>query len=164
MALPNYRTQLVSIQLETIIQGDGEQFDLGLPYQRDYVWDPVRNVAFLKSLLMGVPTGTFVVNDRRGEDTAHYAVIDGKQRIAAILAFVYYQLTVPREWFADDDLNYDALTLSRVSYEHLSRQGQSKFRNIPVSMAIVPLTDEEGEAQLHVVMHNGLALGQQDPN
>ncbi|MEM1225938.1 MAG: DUF262 domain-containing protein [Planctomycetota bacterium] len=75
---------------------------LDLPYQRGDVWGVKRRVNLIRSVLLGVPIPSIVVNDRMnaewGGEQWHYAVIDGKQRCQTVLMFMDDELAIPGEW------------------------------------------------------------------
>lgn len=71
-----------------------DKLDLNPPYQRGSVWDDARRRNLMRSLLMGLPIGSVVLNRRDhapapagSTAAAHYiAVVDGKQRIETLRA------------------------------------------------------------------------------
>lgn len=83
---------------------DDEILDLNAPYQRGSVWTLDQRRALIKSLYMGLPTGsiiTSVLPYREGE--AHVRIVDGKQRIETIRSFVADEFTIPFSWLRADD-------------------------------------------------------------
>jgi len=76
-------------------------FDLNPPYQRGSIWDDDRRRLLIRSLLLGIPVGAIILNkasDSIALDVAPYTVIDGKQRIEALRAFVDDELIIPVSW------------------------------------------------------------------
>ena len=75
---------------------------LNPPYQRGDVWGATRRVNLIRSILLGIPIPSIVINDRMnanwGDDEYSYAVIDGKQRCQTVLMFMDNQLAIPGEW------------------------------------------------------------------
>jgi Protein of unknown function DUF262 len=81
---------------------DAGEMVLDAPYQRGDVWGKTRQRNLIRSLILGVPIPSIVINDRAsaGWDHKHSCVvIDGKQRMTAILKFFDNELDVPGEWF-----------------------------------------------------------------
>lgn len=82
------------------------------PYQRGEAWTLDQEIALIRSLLTGIPTGTVIVSDRVNEgwrktygtnpyetgDPA-YAVIDGKQRLTTVFRWFDGEFAVPASWF-----------------------------------------------------------------
>ena len=89
-----------------IAAGDDELFDLHAPYQRASVWSTEQQQALIKSLLMGVPVGAVIVSVL---DTTPghpvYRVIDGKQRIEAVRAWMAGRLAIPGWWLPAEQLS-----------------------------------------------------------
>jgi hypothetical protein len=84
---------------------------LDTPYQRGDVWSSEQRMALVRSWLMGLPIPAVIINDRTSPDWNRanpqdrdgngyaYAVIDGKQRILAAIAWFAGDLAVPASWF-----------------------------------------------------------------
>lgn len=109
---------------------DGGGILLSPPYQRGDVWGTIRRRNFIRSLLMGVPIPSIVINDRMNAegwgDDFRIAVIDGKQRITTIFMFLDDNLSIPAEWFHENHIqNRDN---GMVRYSDLNRVGQRKFK------------------------------------
>lgn len=76
-------------------------------YQREVIWDTSKKTAFIESLYMGIMIPPIYVVEIPGEDMLSensYEVVDGKQRLTAIIQFITGQLkleTKSLEYFAD---------------------------------------------------------------
>ena len=69
--------------------GARAELDVNAPYQRGSVWVPEQQVALIKSTLMKLPTGSILRAQRpAGTVGAFYRIVDGKQRLEALWAFV----------------------------------------------------------------------------
>ena len=102
--LPNVRLYASTRPLDywTLSQGKGD-LDLDAPYQRASLWGTERRRELVKSLLMGLPIGSVIVSElgyRSGMPCVR--VVDGKQRLEAVLAFAAGGFTVPGWWFPAD--------------------------------------------------------------
>lgn len=121
-------------------------FDLDAPYQRGSVWTDEMRVNLIKSLLMGIPTGSIVVAKARAGTMYPYRIVDGKQRIEAIRAFVDNEFGVPAHWWHDDDMvgfRRDAESLGvTVKYEELTRQGKMRVNMFTMPALECDLTQE----------------------
>lgn len=108
--------------------GEHDPFDLDAPYQRGAVWTIDQQRALVKSLLMGLPIGSVIVSAlpyREGRE-ASYRVVDGKQRILAIRAWMGGQVDVPGWWFRPEQCEYRERD---VTFPDLTLPGQRRFQN-----------------------------------
>jgi hypothetical protein len=58
-------------------------------YQRDYIWSPEDKVALIESIFDNIDIGKFVINNLNSYEPgrANYEIIDGQQRLRALLDF-----------------------------------------------------------------------------
>ena len=128
---------------------------LSPPYQRGLVWGHKRKVNLIRSLLLGVPIPSIVVNDRFaagwGEEIA---VIDGKQRMTTLLEWFKGDLAVPGEWF---DMP------GEVTYHELPLPMQRYFRMnaLPFTEAQLPSLEAEREV-FDLINFGGVPQGESD--
>lgn len=141
---------------------DGD-LELNPEYQRPSVWDKERQMMLIHSLLSGVPVPSLMINDRwegtgRNMDpnSPQYAMIDGKQRLEAIIAWMDGTLRIPSQWVSSEFLTSSSVT---VSYQNLTVAGQRIFKrlSLPVCVAVVGTVAEEAELFLTV---NGAGVEQ----
>jgi hypothetical protein len=64
---------------------DGE-LDLNPPYQRDFVWSNSGSQTLIDSILRGIPLPSIIL--AKGAADQRYQIVDGKQRLTAILRFM----------------------------------------------------------------------------
>lgn len=87
------------------------------PYQRGDVWGEERRVNLIRSVLLGVPIPSIVVNDRLGAewvDDYRLAVIDGRQRCQTVLMFMDSDLAIPGSWVGmSGDVLFSELPIER---------------------------------------------------
>lgn len=137
---------------------DKDALLLNPPYQRGDVWGTKRRQNLIKSILLGIPIPSIIVNNRmNGEwkDDYRIAVIDGKQRITSILMFLIGKLSVPGEWFGVD--------AELVTYTELDIVKQRRFGNRPMAFSEGTLGTVEEEALVFdLVNFGGLAQGEVD--
>lgn len=131
---------------------------LDAPYQRGDVWGTKRRVNLIRSILIGVPIPSMVINDRLHadwKDDYRIAVIDGRQRITTLLMFLHGELAVPGEWFdAGSEL---------VRFTHLPLRDQRHFTNSPLPFSEGRLPNLEAEQEVFdLVNFGGLAQGEVD--
>ncbi len=137
--------------------------DLDAPYQRGSVWAAERQRNLIRSLVIGLPIGAIFINDRGVLNP--FVIIDGKQRIEAILAWYAGNFAVPSAWFPTDHLTAGAG--EHVTYQKLTLKGQRLFTN---SSAVATYTSHftgpsavELERDLFELINNGgVPQGQDD--
>lgn len=96
-------------------------------YQRDYVWEAEDKVALIDSIFNNVDIGKFAfihLDDYSAKFL--YEVLDGKQRIKAILDFYENRFSYKGKFFND-----------------LSKRDQNHFEDYPISMAEVRESSKE---------------------
>lgn len=107
-----------------LIRGEDriDPFDLEAPYQRDSVWTIDQRQALIKSLIMRLPVGVIIVSTlphRLSTDGRYFRVVDGKQRIEAVRAFVNDEVPIPAWWLHAHDLNQPKVDDAMVVYSDL---------------------------------------------
>lgn len=90
------RTQDVEYDLETLVKKvDNKVIKLDPEYQRRHVWNDVTSSRLIESLILNIPIPIIFisqdidVDDENKEDIARYSVIDGQQRLTAIVNFFH---------------------------------------------------------------------------
>lgn len=131
---------------------------LSPPYQRGDVWGPTRRRNLIRSVMLGVPIPSIIINDRlRAEwdnGDAAIVVIDGKQRITTLLRFLEDEFTVPGEWFDErGDIRFGDLPVAK----------RRRFTNQPLAFSegVLASIDEEREV-FELVNFGGVPQGQTD--
>jgi hypothetical protein len=140
----------------------GGDMTLDAPYQRGAVWTDAQRVGLVKSWLLGITVPAIILNDRgtpdwrrnypsHGDDLGPlYAVIDGKQRILAAIAWLTGDLLVPASWFPAEHVEATEGTADGpyVRYSGLTRVGQrfaESRASFPCAEARVPTIEQEAE-------------------
>lgn len=136
---------------------------LDAPYQRGPVWTTHQRIGLVKSWLLGIPVPAVILNDRGTLDWRHnnrkqladdlgplYAVIDGKQRILAAVAWFGGALLVPASWFPAEhvEVTEDTTDGPYVRYIGLTRVGQrfaESRASFPCAEARVDTIEKEAE-------------------
>lgn len=62
------------------------QLELNPTYQRDFVWSNADSQMLIESILRGIPLPSIIL--ARGSSSAQFQIVDGKQRLTAILRFM----------------------------------------------------------------------------
>lgn len=131
------------------------QLLLSPPYQRGDVWGTKRRRNLIKSILLGVPIPSIIINDRFSSNWGEeIAVIDGKQRITTILMFFNGELRVPGEWFGmEGDVTFSQITVPQ----------QRGFKHTPLQVCEGQLPNIEAEIEVfELVNFGGVAQGESD--
>ena len=112
-----------------------DDYDVDAPYQRGSVWDEARQRDLIRSMLQRIPVGA-VIRSKRGRggvDGKYFRVVDGKQRLEALWAFVDDRLPVPADWFPDralETVNPDGT----VTWSGLSEYGRRNFEGLTIAV------------------------------
>jgi hypothetical protein len=135
-----------------------DNFELNTPYQRGSVWTENQRVALVKSLLLGLPIGSVVLNHRGFQAEKLYAVVDGKQRIEAIRAFFNSEFAVPAEWFAADGVREsftDTDGTEKVFFSGLGKIQQHMFENSSFPALEAHVKSVAEEAEIFLLINSG---------
>lgn len=130
--------------------------DLSPAYQRPSVWTQQQKINLIHSLFHEVPVPAITINDRweANQDIhASYleAVIDGKQRLEAIVDFMEDRLAVPADWFFKKYLvNSKAET---VTYSQMTPGAQTVFKRTPLLINIATFQTEAEEAKHYLTVN-----------
>lgn len=142
---------------------DDHTLELSPPYQRGDVWGQQRRVNFIRSLLLGIPIPSMIINDRFGADWDNdlsIAVIDGKQRMTAILMLFDGELRIPSDWL---EPRWVQTPRKLVSWADLTKFGRRMFFNTPLPFSegrLATLADEQEVFEL--VNFGGVPQGETD--
>lgn len=139
----------------TMDRDDGDIFDLETPYQRGSVWDEPRRQALIRSMLMGLPVGSVVINKRGYQFQKMYAVVDGKQRIETLRAFENDEFAVPRHWFEDRFVEEPDSNDPDVRFSELSIIGRRHWSNRPFPTLEANVGTIGEEAEIYRLINTG---------
>lgn len=115
------------------LSGDDHGINVNPPYQREPVWGAERQRNLIRSLLMGLPIGALIFNERAYPEWR--VCIDGKQRLLTVRNWVKDDLVVPAEWFEMVGVHplYDRTVQTAagpyVSWKCLTETGRRVFDN-----------------------------------
>lgn len=157
------------------LRHDDETVDMDQPYQRGHVWGLTRRRNLIRSLIMGVPIPSVVVNLRHLANfnepgysftrNTSYAIVDGKQRITTYQMFLRGEFAVPASWFPADQVETTEDTPDGLYVRHsgLTVAGQRFFghHNIGVSEGRFATLAEE-QLIFDLVNFGGVAQGDTD--
>lgn len=126
--------------------------DLNPPYQRLSVWDKEKQWRFIDSVINGVDTPKLyfheIIGQSGGPSRYRYSVIDGKQRLLALWAFISNHLPLPSDFVYFDNESYQAAGLTYD--ELLSRYPvlRAHFDDFEVPVILVQADKDELIEQL----------------
>lgn len=161
MGLVEYRGNTSARAISAVLSWQAESaLWMSPPYQRGDVWGKRRRQNLIRSLLEDVPISTIVINDRlqsRGFDGSDFrlVVVDGRQRLTAMLMFYNNELALPGSWF---DVSAEEVRLNELPDKFRLRFKSATFS---VSMTALP-TEELERALFDRINFGGLAQGEQD--
>lgn len=106
---------------------ENEDNELYVPdYQREFVWDEIRQSRLIESVILGLPIPIiFVAENSDGK----LEIVDGSQRIRTLSAFMKNELTL-------DGLEKLDL-LNGLRYDELSTSRKRKFNNTAIRMIVL---------------------------
>lgn len=142
---------------------------LDAPYQRGSVWTVRQQRDLVRSMLLGLPVPAIITNarwktpgfDHQGPEF-EVAVIDGKQRLTAAIAWFGDELSVPASWFepehvetavdTDDGpyVTFTGLTIARrrhATHRMTVPVAEASVRSIAAEAAIYGLVNGGGVQQ-----------------
>ena len=106
---------------------DTEENEIFVPeYQRDFVWDEVRQSRLIESIILGLPIPiVFMAEDTNGR----LEIVDGSQRIRTLAAFLSNDLVLTK---------LEKLTeLNDLSFSNLPNSRQKKIKNTSIRMIVL---------------------------
>jgi uncharacterized protein with ParB-like and HNH nuclease domain len=95
-------------------------------YQREYVWSQEDKIALIDSIFNNVEIGKFAFIRKGYSEKYHYEVLDGKQRLRAILDFYEDRFQYEGKYFSDlsqrDQDHFEDYHVSVAEIENLTRE------------------------------------------
>lgn len=123
---------------------ENASLDMDQPYQRGDVWGLTRRRNLIRSMLLGIPIPSLVINDRfsaRFKEPGYsqdrewsYAIVDGKQRVTTFLMFARDEFAVPASWYKAADVirTEDTEDGPYVRFSGLSESERRGFESLPL--------------------------------
>ena len=128
---------------------DKDQNEFFVPeYQREFVWDVIRQSRFIESLMIGLPIPyIFLAETSKGR----YEIVDGSQRIRTLAAYLNDELVI-KELEKIENLN-------NLKFSDLDISRQRKFKNISLKMIVLSeRTSEETKNDIFERINRGSDL------
>ena len=142
-----YTVELIVNKYREGLENDNNEFFVP-DYQREFVWDDVRQSRFIESLIMGLPIPyIFIAETKDGR----FEIVDGSQRIRTLAAFL------------NDELILKGLekipSLNNVAFSDLNKSRQRKINNISLRMiSLAEQTTEESKNDIFERINRGSDL------
>jgi uncharacterized protein with ParB-like and HNH nuclease domain len=101
-------------------------------FQRDYVWTKEDKIKLIESIFENIEIGRIVLHEefniKKSQDTWCYEVIDGKQRLGAILDYTKDKFKVKGKLFSElsklDQRHFSFITIPTSEVKNLPRKYQ----------------------------------------
>lgn len=142
-----YTVEIIVKKYQEGLEEDENEFFVP-DYQREFVWDDIRQSRFIESLLMGLPIPyIFLAETAEGR----YEMVDGSQRIRTLTAFVSNELKLK---------GLEKITaINDIRFSQLPKARQRKFLNISLKMIVLSeLTTEESKNDIFERINRGSDL------
>jgi hypothetical protein len=137
---------------------DRRTTDLSPTYQRDGgVWSLAKKQLFMDSLVNGYDIPKIYVHDVDGKDGYEYAVVDGKQRIGTVLAFLDNEFAFGPD-FVYSGPRLDDPPRAGQKYRDLASATQDRVRDSQLDFVVIRTRDEEEIEELFSRLNNGEKL------
>jgi hypothetical protein len=136
-ALPEIRLSPRTVVIGEVARaGAADDYDVSAPYQRASVWDLDRRRALIMSLVQGIPVGAITVAGLPAAASGpSYRVIDGKQRLETLWAFVADEFSVPADWFDDRKVVIEEVSDDgELLFSALSTVGRRMFQSCSITI------------------------------
>lgn len=112
-----------------------ELLNLDPPYQRRSVWTQSFKDFFIETILLNYPAPTIFLYEEIEEDgTTRYNVVDGKQRLSSLFAFIHNEFPVAENSVINE--------LREVYFQDLDREKKNNFWSYSFSVEYLPTNDE----------------------
>lgn len=112
--------------------------DFNPDYQRDYVWELNDKIALIDSIFNNIDIGKFAFIKKDYSESFFYEILDGKQRLRAILDFYEDRFQYQDKYFSD-----------------LTIREQDHFENYNITMAEVSDLTEEQILKYFLMLNTG---------
>jgi uncharacterized protein with ParB-like and HNH nuclease domain len=133
-------TSVVDYNLSTLADLIEEHtIDLEPTYQRRFRWEPPKQSLLIESFLMNVPVPPVFLNE---DEYGKYSIIDGKQRLSVIKAFLSDALTLTGLKIFSD--------INGLRFSDLPAQLRSVLRTRPTIRAIIILRQSDRDIKYEV--------------
>ena len=145
--MPKFR--MYPLRANNVLELYQQRFRINMdpPYQRLSVWGEENQSRFIDSIINGVDIPKLYFHEVTGQDASpaafRFSVIDGKQRLLALFAFIENKLKLPGDFKYFDD---DTCQAAGLTYDELLDRYpllRSRFDGFSVPVVLVETNDVE---------------------
>lgn len=141
--------------LKNLGQGEGVGLDLDPPYQRGHVWTEAQQRAYVEFVIRGGNSSKTLLFNCPGwpnyrADAGPVELVDGKQRLTAVLRFIHNELTVFDDFLGIGPTRWDDLEIKRdmelrflINVNHLNTRAEVLDWYLQLNAGGTPHTPEE---------------------
>ena len=128
-------------------------------YQRETaIWSLEKKQLFIDSLLNNYDIPKFYFHDLRNKNKSkQYAIIDGKQRLSTVFAFIDSEFTIATDFTLPKNSSYGNIE-GNTSFEDFTDNQQERFKTINLDIVLVQNAEEDDIEELFSRLNNGEPL------
>ena len=136
-------------------------------YQRKLIWTIEEKSAFINSIMNGYPVPLILLAEVNYDNTSVYEIIDGMQRLNAIVSFIEGEFSVEGEYFDLESMAETKLMLDNGKLEQCEpKMSREKCTNIASYVLPLSIYKMENESQIDEIFRrinsNGKHLSKQE--
>jgi hypothetical protein len=128
--VPKMKTVVKTWKIATLVR-EKDNIDLNPAYQRGQAWKPDKQALLIDSIARNIDLPKLYLAQSRVLNTTRYEVIDGQQRVRAILDFSSGQLKIPSDTFGPNSVTH------QIGIDDISAQHRKDFNAFGLTVAIV---------------------------
>ena len=150
--MPRFRMYPLRVNNVLDLHNQRDLIDLDPPYQRLSVWDNEKQRRFIDSVINGIDTPKLYFHDLVDRATRpqrfRFSVIDGKQRLLALWAFIAGELPLPTDFRYFDNESYCAGGLTYDALLNKVPTLRARFDSFELPVVLVQAENDEFIEQL----------------
>lgn len=136
-------------------------------YQRKLIWTIEEKSAFINSIMNGYPVPLILLAEVNYDNTSVYEIIDGMQRLNAIVSFIEGEFSVEGEYFDLESMAETKLMFDNGKLEQCEpKMSREKCTNIASYVLPLSIYKMENESQIDEIFRrinsNGKHLSKQE--
>lgn len=144
-----------------------EKFLVNRRYQRKLIWTIEEKSAFINSIMNGYPVPLILLAEVNYDNTSVYEIIDGMQRLNAIVSFIEGEFSVEGEYFDLEAMAETKLMLDNGDLTQSNpKMSREKCTNIASYVLPLSIYKMENESQIDEIFRrinsNGKHLSKQE--
>jgi len=138
---------------------DQQLIDMNPSYQREAgVWSKEKQQLFIDSLLNGYDVPKLYLNEFPPDEKFRFAVIDGKQRLSALLDFMSDKYSLAEDFKYQGSLRGGDCPQENSKYSKFTERAKEVFKSISLHVTKIENASEEDIEALFARLNNGESL------